>query len=250
SPSAEACGYSDRVAQLTIGNSTITTQEAANVVVAYGQWPEYLDSKDATAVDKPTQPDVASNRFYTLKTVSWEKSSTGWYWKFSDCLASVGLFGQNVQYHYLGRYGLAVHVQCNASKFHQGTLLVLAIPEWEIGVSNADRASFNLTNPDKNGHTMTGQEAYCLHNGTNIHSSLVFPHQFINLRTNNCATLVLPYVGATPLDTPIKHNVWSLVVIPVVPLDYTTGATTQVPITITMAPMACEFNGLRNAITQ
>ena len=31
SPSAEECGYSDRVRSMTLGNSTITTQESANV---------------------------------------------------------------------------------------------------------------------------------------------------------------------------------------------------------------------------
>ncbi|EHT9680806.1 hypothetical protein KY177_005340, partial [Escherichia coli] len=86
SPSAEACGYSDRVAQLTVGNSTITTQEAANIVVGYGEWPNYCPDTDATAVDKPTRPDVSVNRFYTLSTKSWTQNSKGWYWKFPDVL--------------------------------------------------------------------------------------------------------------------------------------------------------------------
>ncbi|HDG1304237.1 TPA: hypothetical protein PCT31_002824, partial [Staphylococcus aureus] len=51
SPNIEACGYSDRVMQLTLGNSTITTQEAANSVVAYGRWPEYIRDTEANPVD-------------------------------------------------------------------------------------------------------------------------------------------------------------------------------------------------------
>ena len=56
SPTVEECGYSDRVRSITLGNSTITTQESANVVVGYGVWPEYLRDEEATAQDQPTQP--------------------------------------------------------------------------------------------------------------------------------------------------------------------------------------------------
>ena len=99
SPNIEACGYSDRVMQLTLGNSTITTQEAANSIVAYGVWPSYLSDKDANPVDQPTEPDVATCRFYTLDTVEWDKESKGWWWKLPDALKNMGLFGQNMYYH-------------------------------------------------------------------------------------------------------------------------------------------------------
>ena len=85
SPNVEACGYSDRVRQITLGNSTITTQEAANAVVAYGRWPSYLKPTEANPVDAPTEPDVSSNRFYTLESVQWSSASKGWWWKLPDC---------------------------------------------------------------------------------------------------------------------------------------------------------------------
>lgn len=110
SPSAEACGYSDRVAQLTLGNSTITTQEAANITVAYGEWPSYLSDRDATAVDKTTKPGVSCDRFYTLPSKKWESESKGWEWKLPDAINDLGVFGQNAQYHFLSRCGWAVHV--------------------------------------------------------------------------------------------------------------------------------------------
>nr|AHA35323.1 VP4VP2 [rhinovirus B4] len=65
SPNIEACGYSDRVEQITLGNSTITTQEAANSIVAYGEWPSFLDDSDASDVNKTTKPDTSACRFYT-----------------------------------------------------------------------------------------------------------------------------------------------------------------------------------------
>lgn len=103
SPSAEACGYSDRVAQLTLGNSSITTQEAANIVVGYGVWPRGITPIEATAVDRPTEPGTSCERFYTLQTLKWVPNWNGHYFKLPDCLNDVGMFGQNAQFHYLYR---------------------------------------------------------------------------------------------------------------------------------------------------
>lgn len=132
SPSIEACGYSDRLKQITIGDSTITTQDTLNSVVAYGEWPEYLSDIDASSIDKPTHPETSADRFYTLDSVDWSENSTGWWWKLPDCLRDMGLFGQNMYYHAMGRTGYIVHVQCNATKFHSGCLMVAAIPEHQL----------------------------------------------------------------------------------------------------------------------
>ncbi|AAL69633.2 polyprotein [enterovirus A123] len=255
SPSAEACGYSDRVAQLTLGNSTVTTQEAANITVAYGEWPEYCPDTDATAVDKPTRPDVSVNRFYTLSAKLWQKDSKGWYWKFPDVLTEIGVFGQNAQFHYLYRSGFCIHVQCNASKFHQGTLLVVAIPEMTVARSSGDtkpttapHPSYAAAQPGPNGKEFAFP--YVLDAGVPISQALIYPHQWINLRTNNCATIVVPYINCVPYDSALNHCNFGLAVVPVAPLDYSEGATTAIPITITIAPMCSEFGGLRNAVTQ
>nr|CAD23059.1 polyprotein [Poliovirus 1] len=265
SPNIEACGYSDRVLQLTLGNSTITTQEAANSVVAYGRWPEYLRDSEANPVDQPTEPDVAACRFYTLDTVSWTKESRGWWWKLPDALRDMGLFGQNMYYHYLGRSGYTVHVQCNASKFHQGALGVFAVPEMCLaGDSNTTTmyTSYQNANPGEKGGTFTGTFTpdnnqtsparrfcpvdYLFGNGTLLGNAFVFPHQIINLRTNNCATLVLPYVNSLSIDSMVKHNNWGIAILPLAPLNFASESSPEIPITLTMAPMCCEFNGLRN----
>nr|QOI17234.1 polyprotein [enterovirus A122] len=255
SPSAEACGYSDRVAQLTLGNSTITTQEAANITVGYGEWPEFCSDTDATAVDKPTRPDVSVNRFYTLSAKLWSTTSKGWYWKFPDVLTETGVFGQNAQYHYLYRSGFCIHVQCNASKFHQGTLLVVAIPEFTVARSDnatdpskAKHPSYEAAQPGKIGKEFVFP--YVLDSGVPLSQALIYPHQWINLRTNNCATIVMPYINAVSYDSALNHCNFGLAIIPVAPLNYNTGATTAIPITVTIAPMCSEFAGLRNAVTQ
>ncbi|AVJ35777.1 polyprotein [Enterovirus G] len=246
SPSAEACGYSDRVAQLTLGNSTITSQEVANIICAYGTWPEYCSDDDATAIDKTTKPGVSCDRFYTLPSKKWEESSTGWEWKLPDALNQIGVFGQNVQFHYNYRSGWAIHVQCNATKFHQGTLLVVVVPEHQIGTQ--EQANFNRVMPGKSGALL--EVPYLFEDGTSLANALIYPHQWINLRTNNAATIVCPYLNCIPMDSGIRHSNVSLLVIPVVPLKVATGSTPFVAITVTLAPMNSEFGGLRRAITQ
>ncbi|BAW98044.1 polyprotein [Enterovirus AN12] len=246
SPSAEACGYSDRVAQLTLGNSTITTQEAANICVGYGEWPSHLDDHDATAVDRPTHPGVSCERFYTLPSVEWTNTWKGQYWKLPNALTETGMFGQNAQFHYLYRGGWAVHVQCNATKFHQGLLLVVMIPECVVNLRGAP--PINKTQPGENGREI--EEPFLLDSGEALGNALIYPHQWINLRTNNAATIIVPYVNAIPMDSAIRHSNWTLMVIPVTELAYAANTSPLVPITVTLAPMCTEFGGLRAASEQ
>nr|UYA91639.1 polyprotein [Maser virus] len=232
SPTVEECGYSDRIAQLTAGNSTITTQEAANAVVAYGVWPSYTIGA-GEAIDRLSEPGPEVDRFYTLDSVLWSTNTKGWFWKLPGCLTDLGMFGQNCAYHFLLRSGFMVHVQLNASKFHQGLVMVAAIPECEStlrGDSGDLDEGFFVQYP-------TAQIP-------------LFPHQLINLRTNNSATLVLPYVNNFPAECPLLHNYWTVVIIPVVPLRYQTGASTEIPVTVSIAPMYSSFAGLRGSVTQ
>nr|QUS52755.1 polyprotein [Mute swan feces associated sapelovirus 2] len=251
SPSAERCGYSDRVMQLTAGNATLITQEsAAGAVISYGQWPTYADSS-ATAIDLPTRPGPSCDRWYTLDSISWTKTglgasgeSTYQYYRcpFPASVENLGVVGQNMQYHYLWRAGCAYHIQCNASKFHQGCLLVVVIPE------SAFQASELSTGFPQKWSNPTLTNNLPLHMNGAIQQLTLFPHQFINLRTNNSATIVYPFTNCLPVSLSLVHNPWTLWIIPIVPLDYSTGASTKVPITISMCPMSSQFSGLRNAV--
>nr|AWX63812.1 polyprotein [Echovirus E12] len=261
SPTAEECGYSDRVRSITLGNSTITTQECANVVVGYGVWPDYLMMMKPPLRINRHKPDVATCRFYTLESIQWQKTSDGWWWKFPEALKDMGLFGQNMHYHYLGRSGYTIHVQCNASKFHQGCLLVVCVPEAEMGcatVANEVNAAA-LSSGEvakyfaKTGATGTNTVQNIVTNagmGVGVGNLTIFPHQWINLRTNNSATIVMPYINSVPMDNMFRHYNFTLMIIPFVPLDFTAEASTYVPITVTVAPMCAEYNGLRLASHQ
>lgn len=234
SPNVEECGYSDRIMQLTLGNSTITTQEAANAVVAYGKWPEKAMGM-GEAIDKSTEPGTATCRFYTFDSKDWTATNnSGWYWQFPEKLKDQGMMGQNLNFHYLYRTGYAIHVQCNASKFHAGALFVAMIPE----VQNSDMQ-------DGDGDIPTS--FFTKHPKE---QNFIFPHQIINLRSNNCATIIVPYVSPNPMECPAAHDNWTLVVYPLSILSYGTGASTTVSVTVSVAPMETQFNGLRNATFQ
>lgn len=234
SPNVEELGYSDRIMQITSGNSTITTQEAVQAVVAYGEWPQY-NAGVGEAVDKLTQPGPAVDRFYTLDSFPWTNSWTGTGIDLPGALTDLGMFGQNCQYHFLMTSGFCVHVQCNASKFHQGMFMVVAIPECQLNDGNKFGSVYTIAN-----------DMYATYPKAQL---TLFPHQLVNLRTNNSATLVLPYINVNPSENALSHSFWTVWIVPIVPLSYQEGATTVIPITVSIAPMCSSFSGLRNNIT-
>nr|QEO75964.1 polyprotein [Rhinovirus C] len=265
SPSIEACGYSDRLKQITIGNSTITTQDSLHTVLAYGEWPTYLSDIDATSVDKPTHPETSADRFYTLDSVDWEVGSHGWWWKLPDALKDMGVFGQNMYYHSMGRSGFIIHTQCNATKFHSGALIIAVIPEHQLAYVGGVKVNigYDHTHPGQSGHRILGpnqsndrgggkpdEDPLFNCNGTLLGNITIYPHQIINLRTNNSSTIVVPYINCVPMDNMLKHNNLSLVVIPLVPLHPGSSNINSVPITVTIAPYKSEFSGAMEAQRQ
>nr|YP_004782532.1 VP2 [Bat picornavirus 3] len=232
SPNVEEAGYSDRIMQITAGNSTLTTQEAAQAIVGYGVWPDY-DVGVGHAIDKETKPGPAVERFYTLDSIYWNQDWKGRVIRLPGALTDLGMFGQNCQFHFLMRSGFCVHVQVNASKFHQGMLLVAMVPEAQhptIGTNdNAALSDETLAEIP-------------------VPQLTLFPHQLINLRTNNSATIIYPYTNCTPAENALTHNFVSLYIVPIVPLKFEKGASTTIPVTVSISPMFAEFSGLRNRV--
>nr|WMU10879.1 polyprotein [Boosepivirus sp.] len=232
SPSIEECGYSDRIIQITAGNSTITTQEAAKAIVAYGEWPNNQQYNKGQSVDKDSKPGPSVERFYTLDSIQWTSTFKGRAYRLPGVLTNLGMFGQNCTYHYLLNTGYVVHVQVNATKFHAGMLVVAAIPECQVSTEPSD--------------AMDLQDEFFRQYP--LHQLTVFPHQLINLRTNNSATIIIPYINCNPSDSPLAHNNVTIVIAQVAQLTYGTGASTFVPITTTIGPMNTSFSGIRNAV--
>ncbi|NPZ89143.1 capsid protein, partial [Pseudomonas aeruginosa] len=154
----------------------------------------------------------------------------------------VGVFGQNMFYHSLGRTGYTIHVQCNATKFHSGCLLVVVIPEHQLASHEGGTVSvkYKYTHPGDRGIDLDtvevagGPTSDAIYNmdGTLLGNLLIFPHQFINLRTNNTATIVVPYINSVPIDSMTRHNNVSLMVVPIAPLNAPTGSSPTLPVTV------------------
>ena len=132
-----------------------------------------------------------------------------------------------------------------------------AIPEHQlayIGKGNVT-VGYNHTHPGEKGRRIGGfvdnesrqpsDENWLNCDGTLLGNITIYPHQYINLRSNNSATLILPYVNAVPMDSMVRHNNWSIVIIPVSQLRFEQGATTFIPITLSISPMCSEFSGAR-----
>uniref|UniRef100_A0AAU7E2L7 Genome polyprotein n=1 Tax=Taphozous bat picornavirus TaxID=3141909 RepID=A0AAU7E2L7_9VIRU len=234
SPTVEECGYSDRILQITSGNSTITTQEAAAAVVAYGVWPE-TDPGVGEAIDAQSTPGPSVERFYTMDSVQWTNNWKGYFYRLPAAIADLGVFGQNCAYHFLMRAGFCVHIQVNASPFHQGLLLCALVSEYETLNSANNWFSYGEL-----------QDSETVKIG--VAQATVYPHQFINLRTNNSATIIWPYTNVVPSENALTHNPVTLVIIPIVHLSYNQGATPTIPVTVSIAPMAAQFSGLRTSV--
>nr|QXV86601.1 polyprotein [Sapelovirus sp.] len=247
SPSLETLGqdYSDRVSMWVAGNSAIITQESVGgMMMAYGSIPSYLDSQQNT-VDLPTRPGPSCDRLYTLESVQWSSTSDRWVLPFPGCLVDMGVFGQNLQFHYLYRSGFMAHVQVNATQFHGGCLIVAIVPECQVfdqqnlSGKNYDNTKFFAPEPE---------EASSLLNVPSVPELFVYPHQLINLRVNNQATVCWTFNNMTPSSCYTTHNVCRVVIGVVTPLTYGTGGATSVPVTVTIQPVCSQFNGLRAAV--
>ncbi|AIF74249.1 polyprotein [Bat picornavirus] len=236
-PTVEEMGYSDRLLQLTKGNSTVTTQEAADALVAYGEYPKRHTTGEA--IDMETYPGVAAERFYVIGTYTWgntQATNHSWVFPLPRSISDMGIFGQNLSYHYLYNCGFIVHVQINASKFHSGCMLVSMIPEHE-NTTQAEAAATPFT---------VGEQVSLPFK--KINQVPIFPHQYINLRTNNSATIIYPYTNSYPSDFAGTHDFVTLMLSIVAPLQYSTGAATTVCMTVSVAPLEASFSGLRHGV--
>nr|QDY92321.1 polyprotein [Red-necked stint Picornavirus B-like] len=234
---------SDRILTMIAGNSALITQEsAAGAVVAYGAEPAYLEPQHNT-VDLPTRPGPSCDRFYTLPSLTWETDSDNWVIPFPGALSNLGVFGTNLQYHYLFRAGFAVHVQCNATQFHAGCLLVAIIPECRVALETEGDNDYIKSNF----FTVAANKSL-VDNPVNQHP--IYCHQYINLRTNNSATLIYAYANVVPASCFTTHNIARIVVSVITPLQSPEGTAQVVPITVTIQPLCSQFNGLRNLVVK
>nr|AXF38653.1 MAG: polyprotein [Avocet picornavirus] len=229
-PKVEEQGFSDRMGSIRAGVTNITSQSSLeSAVVAYGFFPNYVDNSDACCYT-PTKPGGASDRFYRCGSVDWDASKKCGdiliQLDFPKALAKKGIFGQNLDLHWLVRCGFCFVVTVSASHFHGGAIGCFAIPE-------AERSSEQTT---------AYPEGVC------FQQLPVFPHQVINLRVTNTAVIFCPYWGATPQSPTRGHNWVSLYVSVLAPLRVGSDASQIVKVTVDVAPMCSQFGAIRSSV--
>nr|AGJ03164.2 polyprotein [Pigeon picornavirus B] len=238
SPTVEelAGDTSDRLFQIIAGNSSLITQEsAAGAVVAYGKLPCYLENEGNT-VDLMTRPGPSCDRIYTLDSFDLTNTTPAVTIPLPGVLADKGVFGQNLQFHYLYRCGWMVHVQINATQFHAGAWLCAMVPECVVKGTNYDSTHF---------FEMNEQAGFV---ETQYHQLTLYPHQIINLRTTNAATVIVPYTNIAPASFYTCHNTWRLVIAPLVKLQSPPSYNGTVTCTVSVQPVCSQFNGLREKV--
>nr|YP_004564610.1 VP2 [Pigeon picornavirus B] len=187
-------------------------------------------------VDLMTRPGPSCDRIYTLDSFDLDNSTPAIVVPLPGVLADKGVFGQNLQFHYLYRCGWMAHVQINATQFHAGAWLCALVPECVVKGTDYDSTHFFESH----------EQAAFLE--TQYHQLTLYPHQIINLRTTNAATIVVPYTNIAPASFYTCHNTWRLIIIPLVKLMSPPSYSGTVSCTISVQPICSQFNGLREAV--
>nr|WDW25844.1 MAG: polyprotein P1 [Canine picornavirus] len=228
-------GTSDRLLALTAGTGCISSQEA--VTVRSGWAGPEPSSVPTPSTDVPTDPGPAGNRFTYTRTGEWSTDTTVDTKVFEldlpgevmdSTIAAPGTtFGPTADRHTLGRFDFLVTVTVNANPFTSGCMLLVAIPMYP--------------------HT-----TYTPSDSLYAPSQLpIFPHQYINLRTTNQATLYLPFVSPSPLMDPSIGNIYKVVGLVYAKLRKTDEmAGGPVTYTVSVAPVDSRFHGVHYPIAK
>nr|UMO75556.1 MAG: polyprotein P1 [Hedgehog dicipivirus 3] len=226
-------GTSDRILSVTAGSCGTSAQEAVTVRDGWaGDVPVKID---APCSDKPTLPGPAAERLEYVHWATWGENAaidTNIFpiINIPQCLYANDnanpstTFLPNAMRHHYSRANFTVVVTVNANPFTAGVLCVVAIPNFPIlGAYPSDEIN-----------TMP------------ISQLTLFPHQFINLKTNNQATLILPYHGPGPVfdhSTTSLYRLCGIVFSKIVKTSAMAGG--EITYNIQVAPSDVEFYGLR-----
>lgn len=263
----ETTNLSDRIKTQTLAMTAINTQSSVGILRAYSKAPE--GSHPSSCSDISTDKTPATERFFTFPLATWESTTPSFAYQtftpFLRLMDDPNMFASTSKRHFLHKTGWSVQVQCNASQFHAGSLLVCMIPEMLKGKPRTPNAAYELLNAGEDVTTWTTpvdesllQKPVLVENGTkktwpygefsqNPHQWTLYPHQILNLRTGTSVSLEVPYLNVAPSSAVGVHNTWTLLVAVLTPLKYATGVSPTIDITVSVAPREPVWNGIRHA---
>nr|WAP33849.1 polyprotein [Foot-and-mouth disease virus SAT 1] len=195
----------DRILTTSHGTTTSTTQSSVGVTYGYADADRFLPGPNTNGLETRVEQ---AERFFKHKLFDWtldQKFGTTHILELPT--DHKGIYGQLVDSHAYIRNGWDVEVSATATQFNGGCLLVAMVPEL---CKLTDREKYQLT---------------------------LFPHQFLNPRTNTTAHIQVPYLGVDRHDQGTRHKAWTLVVMVVAPYtnDQTIGST-KAEVYVNIAP--------------
>lgn len=255
----DSTNMEDRVISLKAGNTSVNSQASEGVLHGYGM---FTDSSSPTSCgDEPTRTTHCVQRAFTIPLQDWLQSTSPFQvqiFRLTNGLSNPSkgnMFSKTLTTHAYAKTGFRVSLQVNTSPFHSGLVGLFLVPElcfpssssltWE----NIDGRLNLLKNTShfKNNTQPTLNESFCSDVGSPTPQQFfLYPHQLINPKETNIATVEVPYVNCAPTSDWTIHNIWSAVVMVICPLRYGSGASPNVAMTLSVTPIDSVFNGLRH----
>nr|AXU41408.1 polyprotein [Foot and mouth disease virus C] len=194
----------DRILTTRNGHTTSTTQSSVGVTYGYATTEDSTSGPNTSGLETRVHQ---AERFFKMTLFEWVPSqSFGHMHKVVLPSEPKGVYGGLVKSYAYMRNGWDVEVTAVGNQFNGGCLLVALVPE--MG-DISDREKYQLT---------------------------LYPHQFINPRTNMTAHITVPYVGVNRYDQYNQHKPWTLVVMVVAPLTVNTSGAQQIKVYANIAP--------------
>nr|QTY32067.1 polyprotein [Foot-and-mouth disease virus SAT 2] len=176
----------DRILTTRHGTTTSTTQSSVGVTFGYADADSFRPGPNTSGLETRVQQ---AERFFKEKLFDWTSDKPfGTLYVLELPKDHKGIYGKLTDSYTYMRNGWDVQVSATSTQFNGGSLLVAMVPEL---CSIKHREEFQLT---------------------------LYPHQFINPRTNTTAHIQVPYLGVNRHDQGKRHQAWSLVVMVLTPL--------------------------------
>nr|CAB62902.1 polyprotein [Foot-and-mouth disease virus SAT 2] len=175
----------DRILTTRHGTTTSTTQSSVGITYGYADSDSFRSGPNTSGLETRVEQ---AERFFKEKLFDWTSDKPfGTLYVLELPRDHKGIYGKLTDSYTYMRNGWDVQVSATSTQFNGGCLLVAMVPEL---CSLKAREEYQLT---------------------------LYPHQFINPRTNTTAHLQVPYLGVNRHDQGKRHQSWSLVVMVLTP---------------------------------
>nr|WPV63311.1 MAG: polyprotein [Jingmen bat picornavirus 4] len=259
----ETTNLSDRINTQTLAMTAVNTQSSVGILQAYST-PADEDSPTSCS-DVPSAATPATERYFTFPLATWGTTQAAFQYvtftPFKRLWEDENLYSATAKRHFLHKNGWSVQVQCNASQFHSGSLLVFMAPEFLkakinrgtsgqlIQYQDPGKDLTDWTTPEDSSFLdigSAGQRQPVGEFAQNPFQWSLYPHQILNLRTGTSVSIDVPFLNPAPSSAVGVHTTWTLVVAVLTPLKVSSSVVNSLDITVSVAPLKPVWNGIHH----